>query len=308
MENKEEINDEINLLDYINVLNKHKKLILIIVAISVLGAVIFSLRLPPIYEARSLIVPATQQMHERGISLFAAEFGISLPTPPNFAELMGLLKSNILMEKVIERYNLLPVLIEKDFKKDSIKKEGPIDKINKIKENGIIYLKDIFNVRETRQEIDKMWIGIRSLQDIFNVKHNQREGLIELTVRYKDPQKAADILNYILTELTDYMSGEAKRVAETNKKYLESLIDKNSDPLIKQKIYSLIAQQIETSMMAEVKENLAFKVIDPPKVPDKRIGPNRRRNVMLSFVVSLFAGVFIAFFMEYVEKVKGKKL
>ena len=111
----------------------------------------------------------------------------------------------------------------------------------------------------------------------------------------------------MLTELTNYMSSEAKRVAETNRKYLETLIDKNADPLIRQKIYSLIAKQIEISMMAEVKENFAFKVIDPPKVPDMRIKPKRTKMVLLAFITSLFAGIFIAFFMEYVENVKARE-
>ena len=49
-------------------------------------------------------------------------------------------------------------------------------------------------------------------------------------------------------------------------------------------------------MMAEVKENFAFKVLDPPRVPDQRIKPQRRRMVMRAFVASLFVGIFMAFF------------
>jgi len=107
--------------------------------------------------------------------------------------------------------------------------------------------------------------------------------------------------------LTDHMSSEARRVATINQKYLEEQLGKTADPFIKQKIYNLIAQQLETSMMAEVKENFAFKVIDPPKVPDKKIKPKRTQMVLLSFVVFIFMGVFLAFFMEYLEKMKSKQ-
>lgn len=275
MENQEKYNDEINLLDYFNVLKKRKKLILIIVAVSVVIVVIYSLLATKIYEAKAVIMSATQQREQGSMSTIAMQFGISTPSTSNVSEVVSLLNSNILMEKVIKRYNLLPVFFEKGLK------EIP--------------------------DGNKMWHGIRYLKDIYKVKYNQKDSTIELSVEFKDPKKAADILNFILTELTDYMSSEAKRVAETNKKYLESLIDKNTDPLIRQKIYSLIAQQIETSMMAEVKENFAFKIIDPPKVPDKKIKPKRRMNIILSFVISLFAGVFIAFFREYVEKAKSSR-
>jgi uncharacterized protein involved in exopolysaccharide biosynthesis len=96
-------------------------------------------------------------------------------------------------------------------------------------------------------------------------------------------------------------------VATINRQYLEDQLGKTADPLIRQKIYNLIAQQLETSMMAEVKENFAFKIIDPPKVPDKKTAPKRTLMVVLSLIVSLCIGVFSAFFMEYLEKMKSKE-
>src|SRR5512145_378513 len=102
-----------------------------------------------------------------------------------------------------------------------------------------------------------------------------------------------DVVTYTLIELTDHMSNEARRVADTNKQYLESQIDKTADPFIKTKIYTLIAQQIETAMMAEVKENFAFKILDPPRIPDKKIKPKRAQMVIIAFLFSLFLSVFI---------------
>ena len=101
--------------------------------------------------------------------------------------------------------------------------------------------------------------------------------------------------------------GVGLRSSARNKKYLESLIDKNADPLIRKNIYSLIAQQIQTSMMAEVKENFAFKILDPPKAPDMKIRPSIRKNVMLAFFISLFAGIFIAFIVEYWGNIKRRE-
>ena len=112
------------------------------------------------------------------------------------------------------------------------------------------------------------------------------------------------MVDYILTALNDHMRGESKRVAQANRKFLEEQLGMTADPLIRQKIYSLIASQIETAMMSEVKENFAFKVIDPPRVPDKKIKPKRSQMVILSLVASLFAGIFVAFFLEYIDKVK----
>lgn len=268
----EDINeDEINLLDYVKIILKHKKLIACVVGVVVVVTIVISLIMTPTYEAKAMIAPATKTSDPSGMGMgaIAAQFGIATPSSSNMSEIVNLLKSDILKERTIKKYNLLPVLLEKKFFK-------PVS------------------------EDKKTWAGIRTLgKEVLKVTVNQKENSIQLSATFKDPRIAANILTYTLTELTDLMSGEARRVAETNKKYLEQEVERTADPLIKTKIYALIAQQIETSMMAEVKENFAFKVLDPPRVPDRKIKPKRAQMVMISFVVSIFLGIFVAFGKEY---------
>ena len=273
MPEKEEYRSEINLLDYINILARHKNLIIITVAITVVATAIISFLSPKIYEAKAVIMPVAQSQEPSGMSAVALQFGITTNQTSNTSELFSLLQSNILMERVIIKNNLIPVFFGEEAKGK--------------KENELI------------------WDGIRYLKNsIYKVRDNKRDGIIELSVEFKDPEMSASILTGILAELTDYMSSEAKRVADTNKNYLESLIDKNSDPLIKQKIYALIARQIEVSMMAEVKENFAFKILDPPKIPDRKMRPHISMNIMLSFIISLVGGICLAFIMEHIERSK----
>lgn len=275
MEEREEFSDEINLLDYWKVILKNKKYIIIIVSVAVAVTIVVSLLMTSVYEAKAVIAPASQQNVPSSMGSLAAQFVIATPAPSNVTEIVGLLNSNILREKLINKYNLLPVF----FKKDALEKKS---------------------------EDEKIWEGLRFLEDVLKINFKQKDNIIELSMQFKDPNTAADILNYTLTELNEYMSSEAKRVAEANKKYLELQINETSDPFIKTKLYNLIAQQIEQSMMAEAKENFAFKVIDPSKAPDKRIKPKRTLMVIIAFVTSLFAGIFFAFFKEYIDKLKGK--
>ncbi len=273
MPEKEEYRSEINLLDYINILARHKNLIIITVAITVVATAIISFLSPKIYEAKAVIMPVAQSQEPSGMSAVALQFGITTNQTSNTSELFSLLQSNILMERVIIKNNLVPVFFGEEAK--------------------------------GKKENEQIWDGIRYLKNsIYKVRDNKRDGIIELSVEFKDPEMSASILTGILAELTDYMSSEAKRVADTNKNYLESLIDKNSDPLIKQKIYALIARQIEVSMMAEVKENFAFKILDPPKIPDRKMRPHISMNIMLSFIISLVGGICLAFIMEHIERSK----
>ncbi|NTU42037.1 MAG: hypothetical protein HGA78_03095 [Nitrospirales bacterium] len=101
------------------------------------------------------------------------------------------------------------------------------------------------------------------------------------------------------------MASEAKRVALINKKSIEGQLNSTMDPLIRQKIYDMIAKQIEKTVMSEAKENAAFKVIDPPIVPVEKYRPKRSLIVIGSFVASLFLGIFAALVKEFIDKKKS---
>jgi len=266
--------DEINLLDLIKVILKNLRLIGIIIGVVVVATAIISLIMTPVYESKAVIMPTTQTKDIGVGSMLAQQFGISGPSSPMATEVVSLLKSNTLRERIIKRYNLLKLFFEDNY--EELKKQ--------------------------KNENELLWMGLRRFDGITKVNFKQKDNTIEIVVGYKDPKIARDLVNYTLAELTDYMSSEAKRVAETNKKYLESQLENTADPFIKTKLYTLIAQQLETAMMAEVKENFAFKVLDAPMIPDKRSKPKRKLMVLIAFVVSLFIGIFAAFLREYMIK------
>lgn len=315
----QQFDDEINLLDYWRVVWKRKVLIILIAFITVTATAFYTLSIKDIYQSTAVITPiSSKDGGGGGLSALAQSFGglpgISLPSSSSASEIVNLLNSNILREKVIERYNLLPVLFyEKwdDEKKDWKKGEKSGFTLNPL----VLIQKVVAAVKPKTQNpkpktqddgIPTIWDGLRTLNGIVKVNNNAKDSTITISVEFYDPEAAEKMVEYFLATLTDHMSGEAKRVARTNRKYLEEQLWATTDPLIKQKIYNLIAQQIETSMMSEVKENFAFKVIDPPKVPDEKIRPKRAQMVRISFVAGLFAAVFLAFFLEYIKKVRGQ--
>ncbi len=272
-EMKQEVhNDEINLLDLVKVLLKHKGFIIRFVLVVTVGTAVVSLLMTKVYESRAVITPVEAPAAQSGLVAMAAQFGIAGPQSSNYSEIVGLLKSDILMQKVMEKGKFYDVLFDKDDLKDMSANE-------------------------------KMWEGIRLLKDdILEVKENKKSNIITVSAQYRAPAIAQSIASTTINELTDYMTSEAKRVANANMRHLEAEVTRAADPFVRQKIYSIIAQQIETAMMAEAKENFAFKVIDPPRVPDKKIKPKRILMVAIALVVSLFLGILLAFVREHYQR------
>ena len=79
------------------------------------------------------------------------------------------------------------------------------------------------------------------------------------------------------------------------------------DAVTQQKVYELLTQQYEMAKIDEAKEDITFQVIDQAIPPEKRIKPKRKLNVMLAGVVSLFSGIFLIFFLEYLGNLKNSK-
>jgi uncharacterized protein involved in exopolysaccharide biosynthesis len=311
------------LLDYWRVLVRRKRLIIILVFVSVFATAIISLFEINIYQSKAVIAPVSGSgVKGRGLAALASRFTgmprITLPGSASSSEIIALLNSNILREEIIRKYNLLPVLFyeqwdagKKEWKKDDSFDFNPFKLIGNIAK--VIRPEDRITLNKEEEEeeeegIPSIWDGLRALDNMVGINDNIDRNTIEISVDFYDPEKAAAIAEDFLTTLNTHMSDEAKRVADTNKRYLEDQLKNISDPFIKQKIYGLIAHQVETAIMAEVKENFAFKVLDPPTVPDRKIKPKRALMVILSFLLSLFAGIFLAFFLENIERAKYKTI
>jgi len=304
--------DEINLLDYWRVIWKRRAFISCIVVVMTLATAIASLFMTDIYQAKAVIKPVTPKEGGTGMSALAQQFGgmaglagVALPGSTSATELVALLKSNILRGKIIERYQLLPILFynqwdgeKKTWKKGSHFSLNPLALVSKIRPGKS-------KADKGEKDVPDTWDGLRALDNVVKVVYNVKDDAITVSADFPDPEMAARMVEYFLSSLNDHTSSEAKRIAAINRKYLEEQLGKTGDVILQQRIYNLIANQIETTMMAEVKENFAFKVLDPPLTPDKKSKPKRTQMVIISFIVSLFLSIFIAFFIEYLKKIKA---
>ncbi len=167
--------DEIDPMDYLRVVWRHKRLIASIMAVGVVGTAIASLIMTPVYESRAVIVPAGIQSKDQGAAsgFLAMQFGFAPPVTPASVEIVNLLKSNILRERLIRTHDLLPLF---------------------------------FTRKQMRGKTENqlLWDGIRYLEKRTTVNFNQKDNLITLSCRYMDPGKARDLAAGMLAGLNDY--------------------------------------------------------------------------------------------------------
>ena len=73
---------------------------------------------------------------------------------------------------------------------------------------------------------------------------------------------------------------------------------------VQQTLYELLTQQYEMARIQEAKDTPTVQVLDEAKVPELKSKPSKRQIVMLSTITAGFFAIFLAFFLEYVEKVR----
>ena len=261
-----------------------------------------------IYKSSAVILPTKQGSGGSSLvsqySGIASLVGISLPSSGGSDAIMALLKSRSLKEETIKKYNLLPIILYKSWdskNKRWIEKEGIITKIKKAI-LGSSSGKQIFNKNEIR-----MAKAIKAFSKMIDVSEDKKLGTITVSVEYPDPTVAANLVQDLLSTLKDRMTKEAIEIAKKRKGILENELNKTQDPTIQQKLYSLIAKQEETMVMAKVSEDFAFKVIDSPQIPINKYKPKRKLIVIVAFITSLILSIFLIFFIEFIRDAKKSR-
>jgi len=280
--------DEIHLIDYVIVLFKHKWLIMGLVFIAGAAAVYFSLRMTNIYRSEATIVPRQEEKSAvspavvalRGLGGIAGEL-VGLGGGGSLDKFELVLKSRYLSHHIVKKYQLMPRLFE----------EAWDPKEKKWKENPAPTLQDAH----------------RNLMGMMTVSRDRTSDVLTIKFDHKDPRFAKEMVEYYLKELSETLREETLKDATENQRFLREQLEQTSDVLLEEKIYAMLAKEIEKTTFARAQKYYSFLVVDPPIVPDldKRVKPKRSQICILSVIVAFFVAVFLAFFLEYIHNIKN---
>ncbi|RCK80575.1 MAG: Tyrosine-protein kinase Wzc [Candidatus Ozemobacter sibiricus] len=74
------------------------------------------------------------------------------------------------------------------------------------------------------------------------------------------------------------------------------------DLKVKEKVFGVLTEQLEMAKIAEAEEGSTFEIIDRARPPERKSKPKRSLIVILSGITAGMLGVFLAFFLEFLEK------
>ena len=261
--------DEIDLLEFLDVLWSGRKTIAAVVALFTVGAIVYSLHQTEIYRAEVLLAPVENRQSSSPLASqlggAAALVGINLGQPAGgrIASVLATLRSREFILKFIDDFSLKSSLFETSA-------------------DGAVIQTDLQVYRKFR--------------GILNITRNSEDGLIRLAIEWTDPVKAAEWANLIVAAINAHEKMRDVNEASGAIDYLTDQLASTQLVEMQRVFYQLIEAQTRVIMLADVRDEYVFRVIDPAVVPDERISPKRRAMVVIGLLIGMAISIIFVVF------------
>lgn len=141
-----------------------------------------------------------------------------------------------------------------------------------------------------------MWLAVKEFKEgVLSIREDKHSGVLTIDVDWKDPAVAAKWANAFVALANERLRGRAIDEATRNIAFLNAQIPQTSVVEVQRSIYNLIESETKTLMLANVRMEFAFTVIDPAVPPERKYKPHR--SVYLAF--GLFLGFGIGVLAAY---------
>lgn len=138
------------------------------------------------------------------------------------------------------------------------------------------------------------------LENLKQQKADLETQVAEFSKRYKEKHPRMIALNAQLAEVNRKIEQETNNLLELNQKMVQyNLLKKEVDS--NQGLYGSILSRAKETDITEKIELSSIRIVDPAKPADVPFKPQRRRIILTSILFSLFCGVGLSLFLEYLD-------
>jgi|GEM_PF-1179612 len=248
---------------------------------------LFLLAWPNLYRSKAVIMPVEDD-NKQSVALGAlASLGLSIGGPAKVEDLEVLFQSDDLTVRVFTRHDHWATLLGDSY--------DPVSK--KVEPDFFSFLSS--GRKEPGPPDD--WDAILAAEDSKSVSTDRKTGSLIISFDSTSPEESAAILTEYLDEAKSRLQEEAFTRAAKNKKFIEEQIAKTIDPLTRDRLYTLLGQEVEREMMARNREQFGFRIIDAPRVPGRKDSPARGWITLITTFLSCF---MIAMFYLLINRKK----
>ncbi|WP_260260020.1 Wzz/FepE/Etk N-terminal domain-containing protein [Vibrio intestinalis] len=287
--------DEIDLRELFGALWQGKWIIVFTTFLLSISGVFYALSQPNTYQSAAVLVSA--QDDGGGLSSMASQLGglaslagigVGSGGADSKTIALSVLKSRLFLNHFISSHQLLPELFA--VKEWDIETGAPQFDPEIYDAANSLWLSNS-ETGETLQPSD--WDAHKLLSGLVKVSEAKDTSLVTLSITHVSPHFAQRLVDLLVKDLNEWMKLEALEDSRTNIAYLQQQLERTNVVDMQNVFYQLIEEQTKTLMLAEVKDEFAFKTVDPAVVPEEKVGPKRALICILAAMLGGMLGIAI---------------
>ncbi len=190
-------------------------------------------------------------------------------------EALAVLTSRKFLENFVEERQLLKILFPKSW--DSENKKWVVDRV----------------------DIPQNSDGFELLSSSLNISFDK--SLISVEFIHGEKDIVAYILNDLIDEVNSFIRMQSIAASGKNINFLKNEIANTQLAGSQEMLYRLVETEIQSIMLANTRQDYAFKIIDPAVEPLHPAGPNRKLIVIIGTLVGFILTIFLVFILNFIQ-------
>ena len=136
-----------------------------------------------------------------------------------------------------------------------------------------------------------LWFAVKAFQEkVLKIHEDELKGLTTISMDWFDPATAAKWANSFVALANELMRVRAIEDASRNVAYLNKQIAETREVEIQRSLSNLIESETKTLMLANGRQDYAFRIVDPAVPPEIRHSPRRALLVISGTALGFFVG------------------
>lgn len=249
-------------------------------------AVFYALSLPNIYRSDALLMPNFQEQTSGGLGGLSGQIG-------GLASLAGISLGGGNSDKV---GYALEVIKSREFLYDFIERQDLKKAIMATEAwqrgtDTFVYDETIYDTNSNKwvREVKAPYQPEPSLQETyekfvtehFSVSQNEDSGMVRISVYHYSPYLAKQLVEILVEEINKTVKDQDLDEATKSISFIEQELQNTKDSGMRTMFYQLIEQQLQTLMLAKVRDDYVLKAIDRAVVAEEKYKPHRAIIVIL---------------------------
>jgi uncharacterized protein involved in exopolysaccharide biosynthesis len=295
-------NNEISLLELVTAVFKYKIAVIAITVLFTLFGIGYSLSLPNIYQSEALLSAVSEQSGLKmpgqlgGLAALAGiNVGNGAGDKTNLA--LEVLKSRDFLGKFIEKHDLfVPLMAAKGWSRET----------NTLQLDPTIYDETtqswVRNVVAPYKPKPSLIESHAAFLKILIATNDVKTQMVKISVEHYSPFIAKEWVSLLVKDINDEMRRRDVEEAEKSIAYLNNKIKETNIADIRVQLFSLVEEQMQTLMIANVRDEYVFKTVDQAIVPEQKAKPKRSLIVVLSVMFGFILAVVMVLVRYFFSK------